>query len=158
MTTEIKRDLHADLALCESVRGVYYDEGGGYRADYPDEGCPRHYFEEADEGWSEALRRAIAAEAEVERLRAVLAQIATYGGIDMRGSTCAQTAKDALDSTPPVYDDVTESHRWLRALVSAPDDGRIQQTGLSSGTDYVIQGAREHVRKLNTEVSADATR
>lgn len=64
----MKRDLHADLLLCESVRGVYYDEGGGYRVDYPDEG-PRHYFEESREGWPEAIRRAIAAEAEVERLR-----------------------------------------------------------------------------------------
>ncbi|WP_145412417.1 hypothetical protein [Paenibacillus xylanexedens] len=151
----MKRDLHADLLLCESVRGVYYDEGGGYRADYPDESYSRHYFEEADEGWPVALRRAIIAEAEVERLRAALAQIATYGGIDMRGATCAQAAKDALNSTPPVYDDVTESHRWLKALVSALDDGRIQQTRLSSGTDYVVQSAREWVRKLDSEVSAD---
>lgn len=74
MTTETKRDLQADLALCESVRVVYYDEGGGYQADYPDDG-PRHYFEEADEGWAHAIRRAIAAEAEVEQLREILGYI-----------------------------------------------------------------------------------
>lgn len=155
MTTESKRDLNADLALCESVRGVYYDEGGGYQADWPDDGRPRHYFEEADEGWAHAIRRAIAAEAEVERLRAVLNQFDDRKYAMMPRSQMARIAKEALDASPSEYVDVTESHRWLKALVSALDDGRIQQTRLSSGTDYVIQGAREHVRKLNGEVPAD---
>ncbi|WP_339306820.1 hypothetical protein [Paenibacillus sp. FSL R5-0519] len=154
MTTETKRDLNADLALCESVRGVYYDEGGGYQAGYPDED-PRHYFEEADEGWAHAIRRAIAAEAEVERLRSVLYRFDDRKHAMMPRSQMARIAKAALDASPSEYVDVSESHRWLKALVSALDDGRIQQTRLSSGTDYVILGAREHVRKLNSEVSAD---
>jgi chromosome segregation ATPase len=66
MTTEKKRDLAADLAICEAVRYVYYDEGGGYQADYPDLGQSRHYFDEAFEGWPEAIRRAIAAESRVQ--------------------------------------------------------------------------------------------
>lgn len=200
----MKRDLHADLALCEAATNgpwthsrfaagyvmtdddkctivasvVEYNEDGSIHKKFAGEEClaNRTLIAESREGWPEAIRRAIAAEAEVERLsafiqsesecaidtiaenerlRAVLAQIATYGGIDMRGSTCAQTAKDALGSSPPIYDDETEAHRWLKALVSALDDGRIQQTRLSSGTDYVIQGAREWVRKLDSEVTAD---
>jgi len=179
MTTETKRDLSADLALCNAATpgpwhaqetGDVWQLFGGLHGNMQLVKAPKHgtnyaeyWPEEADakfiaesrEGWPESIRRAIAAEAEVVRLRAVLAQIATYGGIDMRGSTCAQTAKDALGSSPPVFDDVTESHRWLKALVSALDDGRLQQTWLSSGTDYVIRGARDCVRRLSTEVSAD---
>ncbi|MEK3988060.1 hypothetical protein MHB77_32550 [Paenibacillus sp. FSL K6-3166] len=51
MTTKTKRDLRADLAFCnkDSVVGAF--------------------VKEAREGWPEALRRAIAAEAEVESLR-----------------------------------------------------------------------------------------
>lgn len=170
MTTETKRDLSADLALCNSIANsapgkwfVMHDEdvcvefppGSGELdtiANSYTVGIPE-FIAESREGWPESIRRAIVAEAEVVRLRTVLAQIATYGGIDMRGSTCAQTAKDALGSSPPVYDDVTESHRWLKALVSALDDGRLQQTRLSSGTDFVIHCAREHVQNLEGKIS-----
>ncbi|WP_434750193.1 hypothetical protein [Paenibacillus amylolyticus] len=156
-----------------------YEEGEWYvSADFADLDEAR-FATESREGWPEAIRRAIAAEAElaaeedkrchyemqadelaleIERLRAVLDQFDDRKHAMMPRSQMARIAKEALDASPSEFVDVTESRRWLKALVSALDDGRIQQTRLSSGTDYVILGAREHVRKLNTEVTADATR
>jgi hypothetical protein len=172
----MKRDLHADLALCEvTTPGPWrygkgeskidprpavlmnfdYEEGEWYvSADFADLDEAR-FAAESREGWPEAIRRAIAAEAEVERLRSVLEQFDDRKHAMMPRSQMARIAKEALDASPAGYVDVTESHRWLKALVSALDDGRLQQTRLSSGTDYVIRGARECVRKLSTEVTAD---
>lgn len=62
-----QRDLHADLATCSAVPQVYYDEGGGYNAESLTEAAAQ-FFEEAPTAWPEAIRRALAAEAEVERL------------------------------------------------------------------------------------------
>ncbi|GAA0840664.1 hypothetical protein GCM10008915_36720 [Bifidobacterium pullorum subsp. gallinarum] len=84
MTTENKRDLAADLAVCEAAapafilhQGVYVVPTGGTtieteicRDDYePLTVSDSEFILEAREGWPEAVRRALAAEAEVERLR-----------------------------------------------------------------------------------------
>lgn len=69
MTTENKRDLAADLALCDAVPAVHYDEGGGYTADAGLTETAMRFFEQAPEGWPHAIRRALDAEAEVERLK-----------------------------------------------------------------------------------------
>lgn len=64
MTTEMKRDLHADLEALEKFENGYIPEGPN------DNGhAIWGYFLFARQGWPEAIRRAIAAEAEVERLR-----------------------------------------------------------------------------------------
>lgn len=175
MTTEIKRDLQADIALCEAATsGPWFAQEttdtwqlfGGFHGNLQLVKAPKHgtnyaeywpekedakFIAESREGWPIALRRAIAAEAEVERLRAVLNQFDDRKHAMMPRSQMARIAKEALDASPSEYVDVTESRRWLKALVSAIDDGRIQQTRLSSGTDYVILCARDHVRKINSE-------
>jgi hypothetical protein len=179
MTTESKRDLYADLALCEAAENAspgkwFVMHGKDVCAEFPPGsgeldtiansytvGIPE-YIAESREAWPEAIRRAIVAEsrlkeaeAEIDRLRSVLYRFDDRRNAMMPRSQMARIAKEALDASPGEYVDITESHRWLKALVSALDDGRIQQTRLSSGTDYVILGAREHVRKLSTEVVAD---
>lgn len=58
------RDLNEDLALCEAVTEVFYDEGGGYTASGGLYEKETEFFEQAPHGWPEAIRRAIAAEAE----------------------------------------------------------------------------------------------
>jgi|GEM_PF-3147788 len=79
MTTETKRDLTADLALCEAVPEVYYDEGGGYTS-LPLSEESTQFFEQASEGWPYAIRRAIAAEKKWAKLREVVVTNATGGG------------------------------------------------------------------------------
>lgn len=132
MTNEYKRDLHADLALCEAatpgpwcfalisdddngsivnLEGVCVMDFGtspdiyGQTASVgsPPDDINMAFIEESREGWPEALRRAI------------------------------------------------EAERWLKALVSALDDGRLAKAKMSSGTDYVILCAREYVRKIGPQ-------
>lgn len=84
MTTN-KRDLHADLAICDAATAGELFYMPSIHSEYTYEVC-RHDFmdtivasviEQKDaefitnayEGWSEAIRRAIAAEAENEQLR-----------------------------------------------------------------------------------------
>lgn len=93
MITEIKRDLAADLALCEAVPEVYYDEGGGYTSPTLSEEATQ-FFEQASEGWPHAIRRAIVAEAEVERLRSVLSYL--LGAID-RGDLIRAKMSSRMD-------------------------------------------------------------
>lgn len=79
----MKRDLHADLALCEATPEWITE--GSILAEYDrltEMGCDlvatfvrnsdAEFAERAREGWPEALRRAIAAESEVEQLRDIL--------------------------------------------------------------------------------------
>lgn len=88
MTTETKRDLQADLALCEAATaGPWFASGEderpivaeresvvtarGSELAYVSIACEdEEFIAESREGWPEALCRAIAAEAEVERLDA----------------------------------------------------------------------------------------
>lgn len=78
MTTKARRDLAADLALCEAVPEVYYDEGGGYTSLTLSEESTQ-FFEQAPEGWSHAIRRAIEAEKKWAKLREVVVTNATGG-------------------------------------------------------------------------------
>lgn len=89
----MKRDLHADLALCEAATpGPWFGQDNGdmwqlfgglngslqlikapkcctdFEEYWPEESDAR-FIEQAREGWPEALRRAIESEAEVERMR-----------------------------------------------------------------------------------------
>lgn len=59
MTTEIKRDLIADLAMCKSIN-TYWRTRNGRLISVP----------EAREGWAHAIRRALAAEAKWDSLKA----------------------------------------------------------------------------------------
>lgn len=83
MTTEYKRDLAADLAICEAAapaftlhQGVYSVPTGGTtieteicRDDYePLTVSDTEFILEAREGWPEAIRRAMAAEDQVGAL------------------------------------------------------------------------------------------
>lgn len=150
MTMETKRDLSADLALCNSIANAapgkwFVMHGKDVCAEFPpgsgelDDiansytvGIPE-FIAESREGWPESIRRAIVAEAEVERLSALI-ESESECAIDM----IAENER------------LRESERWLKALVSALDDGRLQQTRLSSGTDYVVLSARMHVQNLDS--------
>lgn len=83
MTTETKRDLHADLAICDAAtpskwfaeRNTYLPWSTVYTSGEISFICERvrrndaTFIAEARQGWPEAIRRAIAAEAEIERLK-----------------------------------------------------------------------------------------
>ncbi|KAA8750195.1 hypothetical protein [Paenibacillus sp. UASWS1643] len=88
MTTETKRDIHADLALCEAAvttEDYYVEDREDEVVIVGNDGMEiaefyrltdAEFYCESREGWPESLRRAIAAEArlkeaeaEVERLR-----------------------------------------------------------------------------------------
>ncbi|MBG9735808.1 hypothetical protein [Paenibacillus alvei] len=87
MATNNKRDLHADLAICDAATPgpwrIYGGKLGETNVYYPpyenhnevvsdidfDRPHDATFIAESREGWPEAIRRAIAAEAEVERLR-----------------------------------------------------------------------------------------
>lgn len=152
MTNEYKRNLHADLALCEAATpgpwlmyggkfgetNVYYPPYDNHDEVVSDIDADRRYdakfIAESRQGWPESIRRAIAAEAEVERLTAFI-------------ESESECAVDLVAEN----ERLRESERWLKALVSALDDGRIAQTRLSSGTDFVIHCAREHIRSLGPQ-------
>jgi hypothetical protein len=85
MTTEIKRDLVVDMAICDAASSAVWINEGNYVVEYDrltEEGCDlisecerecdAIFTAEAREGWVHAIRRAITAEAEVARLRAEL--------------------------------------------------------------------------------------
>jgi len=124
MTTEIKRDLIADLAICDAAtEGPWYTEEGadtwqlfgGYLGMQQLIKAPKHgtnYAEywpdesdavliaESREGWAHAIRRAIAAETEVERLRSALEEVVDVSRWDVRYPElvrCNLIAKEALD-------------------------------------------------------------
>lgn len=84
-TQDKTRDLHADLALCDAATPGYWKVGRqspnglqnvgtkqGLMISQTFELGDATFIAEARQGWPEAIRRAIAAEAEVERLREVI--------------------------------------------------------------------------------------
>lgn len=98
MTTETKRDLHADLAVCDAATPGLWEAdlnsddsaqilstsapGWVCQTWYkneevmPNSANNARFIAEARQGWPEAIRRAIAAEAENERLRKALVSTA----------------------------------------------------------------------------------
>ncbi|OMC96253.1 hypothetical protein MKX34_24110 [Paenibacillus sp. FSL R5-0636] len=90
MTTETKRDLHADLAICNAATSGPWqtaDTTDGYYVldadDYVLAATLEHaadatFINEARTGWPIAIERAISAEAELERLRTCIAVAMTY--------------------------------------------------------------------------------
>lgn len=100
MKTEKRRDLHADLEGLERFENGYIPEGS-----FDNDTSIWSYFCAARKGWPEAIRRAIAAEAESERLREALIEIA-WRGYDERLSAyfyspenharCVDIARDVL--------------------------------------------------------------
>ncbi|MCY9532916.1 hypothetical protein M5X04_26770 [Paenibacillus alvei] len=86
-----KRDLHADLAICDAATPGPWDSAdttdGFYILDADDyvlaatleRAVDATFILESRQGWPEAIRRAIAAEAENERLREALIEIAWRG-------------------------------------------------------------------------------
>lgn len=146
MTNGFKRDLHADLALCEAAvtsedyyvedredEVVIVGDGGREIAEFYTL-TDAEFYCESREGWPEAVRRAIAAEAEVEQLTAFI-------------ESESECATDLVAEN----ERLREAERWLKALVSAIDDGRIAKAKMSSGTDYVILCAREYVCKIGPQ-------
>lgn len=105
VNTATKRDLHADLALCEAAtKGpwthsrfaagyvmtdddkcttvasvVEYNEDGSIHKKFAGDEClaNRSFISESREGWVEALRRAIAAEEKWSQLRDIVVTNAT---------------------------------------------------------------------------------
>jgi hypothetical protein len=87
--TETKRDLTADLAICDaatesdywvglhSSEGVSVNSGICLIAKVRDRPTAR-FIAEARTGWPDAIKRALEAEREVARLRRVLTFIAEY--------------------------------------------------------------------------------
>lgn len=143
MTTVTKRNLHADLLICAAVPEVYYDEGGGYTAASLTEEAAQ-FFEEAPIAWPEAVRRAIAAEAEAERLSA---EVTVW-------------RKEALRQypTPEAYDAACAAlhkHR-LRADTAESELERLR-TGIAVAMTYSGGIIVEMLRKLLTEVGTDET-
>ncbi len=91
MTTEIKRDLLADMVICDaategpwkyggdkwgdlevyspSQRGFHNNGGCIAEIDEPDEIANAVFITEAREGWPDAIRRALAAEAKWDALK-----------------------------------------------------------------------------------------
>lgn len=111
MTNEFKRDLNADLALCEKIPEWIAE--GNLLAEYDrltEMGCDlvatfvrqsdAEFTERAREWWPEAIRRAIAAEAENERLREALTRVmhvSKWDGISLELDRCYGIARDALE-------------------------------------------------------------
>ena len=114
MTTEIKRDLAADLAICEAatagpwrVYGGKFGETNIYAPPYGNDHevvsdinfgreSDAAFISEAREGWPHAIRRAIAAEAEVERLRNALEE-AQYHLYRQQYMSATETVDSALE-------------------------------------------------------------
>lgn len=143
MTTENKRDLNADLLICAAVPGVYYDEGGGYTAISLTEAAAR-FFEEAPFAWPEAIRRAIVAEAENERLAA---EVLVW-------------RKEALRQypTPEAYDAACAAlHKHRDRADTAETKLERLRTGITVAITYSGGIIVEMLRNLLTEVSADDT-
>jgi len=77
--TGIKRDLIADLAICAVATvdtpwtywadGVHNKDGDIVADVFCNRAATLKFITESSEGWPDAIRRAIAAEAEVESLR-----------------------------------------------------------------------------------------
>ena len=145
---KVKRDLTADLAICEAategpwhtnsrtegyvIAGdekcttiatviEYNDDGTEYlRFGYHECQDNRVFIAEARQGWPEAIRRAIAAEAENERLRDVLMSVFQYARNDVArwdGGQCVglQTFSDRMfarklvrDIEPILFPEVSE--------------------------------------------------
>lgn len=91
MTTNMKRDLHADLAICDAATpGPWLVDSPSNQVRQPNGSKRRRittppdasgikdaaFIAAARQGWPEAIRRALAAEAENERLRKALVSTA----------------------------------------------------------------------------------
>lgn len=88
MTPTNKRDLHADLEAVEKFENGYIPEGPN-----DNDRAIWGYFLFAREGWPEAIHRAIAAEAEVERLTNSVANWQWYA---LKGVGLESKLEDAL--------------------------------------------------------------
>ncbi|WP_427050440.1 hypothetical protein [Paenibacillus sp. TC-CSREp1] len=130
----MKRDLHADLALCVAATsgpwfsvenaytwqlfgGLYGNlqlvkapkRGTNYAEYWPGEDDAR-FIAESREGWPEAIRRAIAAEAEVVQIREILGSIFAKAQNDVArwdGGMCVGT---------PVFQDRPYTRRLVDEL------------------------------------------
>lgn len=119
MTTENKRDLAADLAICEAAApaftlhsAVYTGQTGGIavvteicRDDYePLTASDMEFILEAREGWPEAIYRAMAAEERWAQLRAIVYTNATGGKgedineYDIIGNLMDEIAEDVFEN------------------------------------------------------------
>lgn len=145
MTTEIKRDLAVDLAICETARPgpwraelsvpergdrrpavlTHFDDYWQDEFIHADFACmiDAKFAAEAREGWPHAIRRAIAAETERD--------------VEERRRRTVEAAADDL-----AYDNV-RLRKSLSDVLVAVDRGDLVRVKMSSGIDYVITRARE---------------
>ncbi|MCM3784372.1 hypothetical protein M3231_15415 [Neobacillus mesonae] len=165
----MKRNLHADLALCEAATpGPWWfdrydaDDVGsieylnctravmdfGTVGDFPEDTLAGHPPSEEDlafiigarEGWPEAIRRAIEAEAEVERLHAFIeheSEVAIGEFMEFE-RVKAENARNV----GTIY----ELSGALAGIIGLIDHGRLHSTKMSIGVDNAIYKAREALR------------
>lgn len=108
MTTENKRDLAADLVLCEAAtpgpwtvkyNDFLYDANGELLAELMGDGANDAIFTEAREGWPHAIRRAMAAEEKWAKLRSIVVTNATGGrGEDINDYDIIRNIMDDIDA------------------------------------------------------------
>ncbi|WP_433943664.1 hypothetical protein [Paenibacillus sp. SN-8-1] len=176
MTTETKRDLAADLAICEAAAPAYIIHSAVYsvptggtnivaevcRDDYePLTEGDTEFILEAREAWPHAIRRAIAAEAESERCKhSYRLLLACYDGQSARA---AEYYSEAIRLRDELKAESLRSAGWegeaqgyakenerlkgaLSSLLAAIDRGDLVRLKLSSGMDHVIRLAREALK------------
>lgn len=122
MTTETKRDLHADLALCEAAtegpwryggdkwgdlvvyssekRGFHNNGGEIAEIDGPNEVNNAKFITESRTGWPHAIERALSAEMKWEQLREIVRTNATghVRGDDINEWDVMLNVMDDIDS------------------------------------------------------------
>lgn len=136
------RNLRADLAVCNAATpGPWLVDSPSNQVRQP-KGSKRRrittppdasgikdaaFIAAAREGWPEAIRRALAAEAEVERLTRF---------IESESECAIETAQEREVLV-----------RTLSDIISAIDRGNLYKTKMSNGLDDMIHRAREALRK-----------
>lgn len=126
MTTNIKRDLHADLAICEAATaGPWETSGcGSWSVETRISGITGEVYEDADatliaearEGWPEAIRRAIEAEGTNDLLRQQFADLSKER--DHALAEAAQLSRIIDEECPIGVLDIVTSLRAEREYVT----------------------------------------
>ncbi|SDW24396.1 hypothetical protein [Paenibacillus sp. PDC88] len=165
----MKRNLHADFTLCEAATpGPWFAQNnadtwqlfggtlgvmqlikapkhGTNYAEYWPEEADAEFIAQAREGWPEAVRRAIEAEAEVERLHAFIEHESEVA-IDVTLEIERLKAENARN-----VGTVFELSGALAGIIGLFDHGRLHSTKMSIGVDNAIYKAREALRNAKAE-------
>lgn len=161
MTTETKRDLAADLALCEAATpGPWFVGGGPANEIRQPNGSRRRrittppdadgikdasFIAQAREGWPHVIRRAIEAEAEVAKLRAEL-KAESLRAAEWEGEALGYEEENA--KLREVIEDFVDHVREVTALI------RPNETEFSC--DYRRVWSLSRLTEIYSEVPDDA--